>query len=270
VYCLSAFSFPWFTTAQTYIPSTLFLFASVAVSLSSFSKTSLQSYIAGSLFAAACLIRLPFGITLPCLMYLTICRSETPWKNLVIFLLGGVIICLPFTYIVLLDPEAAWFNNLGYHLTRSDMSTNAVWEAKMKILSVVTGLRQSKKFIGIDYPFILWGSLLCTLLRFIKYREVNPYYLVGLSLAVVCVIPTPMYVQYFSVTLPFFLTSLLQDSWILTQGTKLPTTLAKKILLWTPHSFLVCVVLIAAPADLLSLFDLWYWSNRPWYSAAYA
>jgi Dolichyl-phosphate-mannose-protein mannosyltransferase len=249
-FTLSGFNFPWFTTVLTYAPSTLFLLIAYSFIYLPARLRSGHAVLSGFFFAAACLVRLPFGVTLPILMYLVIRRSSIWYRGAGLFLLGGIIASLPFVPLVLLDPYVFWFNNIGYHLTRSDLSPDAALAAKMKVIQVVTGLRPTKKFVGIDFPLLLWATVLLAFLRFAWRRELDGALSLAIALSVASLVPTPIYVQYFSVTTPFLLISCFTSLATLTKTLRLPTDQSRQIITGILPLSLVGAVLVVAPIDL--------------------
>jgi hypothetical protein len=134
------------------------------------------------------------------------------FKKIGTFLLGATPIALACLTLFIADPELFWFNNVRYHLDRSNMSFENALKNKTQIGLVLLGLTETVKWSGISTAVLFWGGLIGSIT---KWRS-QP--LISNSLAALLIIsflPTPAYVQYFSLATPLLalsLGTLLQDS----------------------------------------------------------
>ncbi len=213
-FATSVFVFPWFPTAQTYGPSIAFLLASYFY-ISRERLTPRTLFLSGLFLGLTVGVRIFFVGLLPLfLCYLWVRRQDfygTVRTVFVFFFCGFVLSLLPHIYFFLLDPEAYWFNNLGYHLGRSGRSFSESLEHKLKVLQVLSGLRESQKFEGYQFALFLWGFVGVGLFSLLQRKSPIFSFYVACGLCVLHFLPEPTYVQYFSTIFPFLILAVFQS-----------------------------------------------------------
>ncbi|NLF24212.1 MAG: hypothetical protein GX589_00950, partial [Deltaproteobacteria bacterium] len=211
LFCASALVFTIYTTATTYALSTLLLFLSYLV-LCSDGKLRIKFPIAGALLALAVTSRLMFAAVLPAFL-LFILINERPWKvslyALSRFCVGFVIgLCLNLWFI-LPSPELFYFNNLGYHLLRSPASSAERIAHSGQVLRVLLGLEKGIKFESFQFPVLLYVALAAMVACPLFKRKLDAAFYICVALFAVNFLPDPVYVQYFSVLVPFLIVCVL-------------------------------------------------------------
>lgn len=211
--------FPWMLTIETYASATLFILLATLLSENILWPASVWTlFTAGFCLGLAVDIRLYLVILLPVLMVMVDRRYLGS-------LLGGFwLATLPAQLMLLAHWDAFWFNNLGYHLQRSHASTSAAFSGKWMIASILIGLRETRKFEGM-LPYVLVNlGMFCSLAHARRHRLIS---MATLILAAISLVPTPAYVQYFSVLMPFLALHL----FLTLSESKIATLLHTKLLL---------------------------------------
>lgn len=210
LYISCNFVFPWYVTAQTYVSSIFFLTASYAViSLGNPEKPKIL-FLSGILYSLAVDIRLPLAGLYPLFLiyFIFINRKSlnTAIKCCLYFTAGCIIGALPALVLMLSDADLFFFNNLGYHMHRS---STGFWEGlagnKLRILSVLLGFADSVKFDAPHFALLFYSSLASIALSLYRRKPLDPAALFFPGLFVIHFLPTPSYVQYFCMLVPFML-----------------------------------------------------------------
>ncbi len=195
--------FAWLPIAKPFGLSALFLFLSYAI-VARPSPTS-------SVWLMA-LAGIAFGLSVDARSYVVGVAAVFLWwiwsadrtrrtARLLCFA-GGVIIGLaPCLILFFASPDAFLFNNLGYHAVRTVNGLIGDWWNKAKIVwYLFTGFDTGFQFstvVVISAALLLFGRLRrnASLLAF----------LIALLLGVICLLPTPSALQYFSMVMPFLI-----------------------------------------------------------------
>lgn len=213
-FATSVFIFPWLPTAQTYGPSITFLL--ISLFFVTREKFSLRSIFSCGLFLGLTVdVRIFFIGLLPFFLGYLWIRSEHSFEKFkrfaFFFLLGLGLALLPHLFFFLLDPQAYWFNNLGYHLTRSGRTVGESLEHKFQVAQVLSGLRPSQKFGGYQFALFFWGWGLVGIVSLVTRKAPSFSFFLALGLLVLHFLPEPTYVQYFSTVFPFFLLAVFES-----------------------------------------------------------
>jgi len=209
----SNFVVPWFLTAQTYSLSVLLFLISLYLVLLNKKNISGLVFLSGVFFALAGGVRLFFLGLLPVLllaMFLTKTNREQ-WRQLILKFSGGAILgALPILLLLSYSFDLFWFNNMGYHVMRSDGDFSAELQRKFSIFLALAGLREVRAYTAFQFPLLLYGTLLSGLILLWTGRLMavpTVILLAGLSLLLISFLPHPCYLQYFSASAPFFMLS---------------------------------------------------------------
>ena len=146
----------------------------------------------GPLFVIAVWLRAPQGARL---------------KEAALLSAGFVVVLLPVLRLLFCDVQAFLFNNLGYHLNRSGRTAASLWHSKRIVAEIIFGLRPNLKLHGIQYPLLFYGAFLHAVYCLASGRRQILAFALALVIMAVSFLPTPTYIQYFSLALPFLLVS---------------------------------------------------------------
>jgi hypothetical protein len=201
----SQFVFPWYITAKTYALSTLLLFASYLLFVTRIHVAPAVKYsFVGFMFGLAVNTRLFFCSVL--LVFIIACfRLPRTLRvtALFSFLVGGGLTVLPDLYFMAMAFDSFWFSNMGYHMLRSNYSWARNVKQKSTILKTIIGWRSTSKFTGLQYPLVLIVGLLAPVLMWKRGKQIDLAFYIVLVLILTSFLPSPSYVQYFCVTVPF-------------------------------------------------------------------
>ena len=207
LFASSQFVFPWYITAKTYALSTLLLFAAYMLFVTKIKVQPKFKYsLVGFIFGLAVNTRL-FFCSVIIVFVLACCRlaREARLTALFAFLIGGGLTILPDLYFMAMAFDSFWFSNMGYHMLRSNYSWARNIKQKSTILKTVIGWRPTSKFTGLQYPSVLVVGLLAPMLMWRRGKQIDLGFYIVLVLILTSFLPSPSYVQYFSVTVPFLL-----------------------------------------------------------------
>ena len=197
--------FAWFLLAKVYSLAGLLLFASYVV-LSRIGDRHSKWVVGfgGLLLGLSIDTRSYLILILPFFVWWLVRNSGTKVNSSVWWLLGGVLAGnIPAIYFFLSSPRAFLFNNLGYHLIRSDGGAMGMWTEK--IFALLLSLLGGPGGNGIQLSLLLlisWAFVFSV--RDSKYPPRFAFE-IGVAVMFISLLPTPVIVQYFSLAVPFFI-----------------------------------------------------------------
>lgn len=195
----------FFPTAKTYGLSTLWALGG-AYALGAERGRGGSAFACGVLLGLATATRLMFAVLLP-VAIVELWRHRSVGRERLVALAwclaGFAVVSLPSLALLILDWDAFWFNNLEYHLSRSSLSDGAASEQKVLILSALLGWRRSFVPEGLHFPLLGACALAYVALSLRNGKRIDCAWLFALPLAAVSFMPSPAYVQYFCVVVPF-------------------------------------------------------------------
>jgi hypothetical protein len=203
IYVSSTLVVVWFTTVKTYALSALLLFTAYSITVRR--PASAWAWIlAGVCLGGSADARLYFGALLPVFLW-WICRQHSPDRRraaVAAFVAGFVISLAPNIYLALRDPRTWYFDNLGFHAIRSNSGLVGGFASKLLIASwlfLAQGDGNGPQMLLLTYGTVLaWRN-----------TKPSPAMKLALSIAlvlgVICLLPTPPFVQYFCVIVPFLI-----------------------------------------------------------------
>jgi hypothetical protein len=215
--CTANFALPWFVVAKTYALSTLLLLGAVLIIRNSSAGTTRWVYLmAGVLGALSIQTRLFFlpaaGLILVPLLFQKKLREAA---FVCVGLLLGSLPSLPY---LLLDFDAFLFNNLGYHLSRTAQSLEVKLSQKLFVTKILFGFAPPGRDLGVHAPMLLYLLIASTVWRAVKGSWPSlPTVMTGV-LFLLSLLPSPTYLQYFAVILPFLLIGLTENLHLITTG----------------------------------------------------
>lgn len=203
LYCSSALVFAWYPTAKTFSLSAIFLFSAYVILTSvSPSGSKWMTALTGVLFGLSVDTRSYLLATLPVFLWWIFVSDPARRSARVVWFLGGVVVGLaPSLMLFVASPDAFLFNNLGYHALRSDAGLIGGWRNKARIAWML--------FTGnhTGFQFSLLSATYLALPFFNRARKDAALFafLIAFVLGLVCLLPTPSELQYFSVLMPFLI-----------------------------------------------------------------
>jgi hypothetical protein len=197
-FSLSIMSFPWFTITKGYALSTLFLFCAYILL-----NNKHAFFISGILVGLAGLIRLPLAGVAPVIviwLYFFLKKDPHKYKKIGLFILGGLVTLLPTIYLASLNFDSFYYNNLGYHLERANLD-----DKRWHVAEILFGLRSGQKSILAQVPFFLYSTILFFIYSLYKKQTPHLSAVIAITLLIINLKPQVVYIQYFSVIMPFII-----------------------------------------------------------------
>jgi hypothetical protein len=203
IYVFSTPVVAWFTTVKTYGVSTLLLFSAYSIVIRR-PGSPWMWILAGACLGGSTDARLYFGGLLPVFLW-WIWRQHSPGRRQAAtgaFVAGFLASLAPNLYLFLRDPRIWYFDNLGFHAVRSHSGLVGAVTSKLLIVSWVFLAPGDGN--GAQMLLLTLGAVL--VLRSTKPSPATRLALaIALVLGVICILPTPPFVQYFCVLLPFLI-----------------------------------------------------------------
>jgi len=208
LFASSTLVFAWFSVVKTYSLSGLFLFgAYLAISRLSAARPQWWLAVGGLLFGLSVDTRSYLLLVTPLFLWWVFRNSETQvrLKSMLCFLGGLAIGLAPCLFLFLPSPDTFLFNNLRYHALRSNLGLIGWWQQKVFVLvQMFLGAREGN---GLQWSLLFFVS--AGFIFSIRRRGYAPRlaFLIALVVGFICLLPTPAYIQYFSVCVPFLVVS---------------------------------------------------------------
>ncbi len=200
----SALALNWFLPIKNYGLTAVLLYTSYY--LIAVTPNRLRGFLAGIFLASAIGCRSYVAILAPACVLIIFFKNR---RLLLPFIFGGLVGGSPMLVLCCLNPEKFWFNNLGYHLLRSNWSIAEALEQKKLILQGLLGLRAAIKFASLQIPLLIWTAIISAILTSIKRLRFDWSLLFIGALLLISFVPTPSQVQYFSILIPFLITNII-------------------------------------------------------------
>ncbi len=207
LFASSSLVFAWFPTVKTFSLSALFLFAAyVVLARTSPTSSGWPLAAAGVLFGLSVDTRSYFIALLPVLLFWIFRRgAERRIRLLLWFVAGGVVGLVPSAILFFASPDRFFFNNLGFHAVRVNHGgLLGAWRNKARMIKVL--------FIGThtggQFSILALAS---AALMYVLYRRRlrldSPLlaWVLAFVLGLVCLLPNPSALQYFSAIMPFLI-----------------------------------------------------------------
>ncbi len=207
LFASSTLVFAWFPVVKTYSLSCLFLFASYAI-ISRVSAASPRWIIAASglLLGLAVDTRSYLLLITPVFLWWIFHNSDasTRRKTILWFLGGFTIAVAPCLLLFIPSPNIFIFDNLRYHAIRSSDGLIGWWQEKLVIvLQLFLGTLEGNGLQWSILFFVSFGLIFSTP----KRRPPRLAFQIAVIVAVVSLLPTPAFVQYFCLCVPFLIVS---------------------------------------------------------------
>jgi len=206
LYVSSTLVFAWFTAVKTFALSTLLLFlAYQAVIRSSAARPRAWLVSAGLMLGASADVRLYFAGLLPVFLWWIYGHSKAGARStaLLCFLGGFTLATMPNLYLLARAPRAYFFGILGFHAIRSSAGLIGGFGVKMVIAARL--VLRGGEGNGAQMALLFFLILILAVRPGIVTSATRLALALGLLLGLICLLPTPPMVQYFCVTVPFFI-----------------------------------------------------------------
>jgi len=119
------------------------------------------------------------------------------------FLLGVAVGVLPNLVFLVINPENYLFNNIGYHSIRTAVGLVGVPAQKLLTGLELMGVWNAGGRIGLQFPILLFANCYYLLLAYQFGKRLSLPCYTAIILSAVSMLPTPTFVQYFCVVVPF-------------------------------------------------------------------
>ncbi len=220
LYALSSLLLGQYTAAKTYSLS-VFLLMSAVVLLpgKSNSHRQLRYILSGLLLGLAVDTRLFFLAVVPVFLLVLRCdeesKPETRLRRQGWLLLGVVIGLLPNLWFLAVSPDTYVFNNIGYHAMRTGGGVLGFLEQKLLIVLELIGAWKAWGHVSLQLPILLFANCYYLLLAWRLGKRLSFAFYIAAVLSVISLLPTPTFVQYFCVVVPFLIVNgLLVIHWL--------------------------------------------------------
>lgn len=204
LFASSTLVFAWLSVVKTHCLTAVLLFGAYVL----VSSKSLRWRIAlgGLLFGLSVDTRSYIILVAP-IFVLWIVRSVAGDQRfkLVCWFCGGVLVgLLPSIIFFLSAPDIFLFDNLLYHGVRSSRGLIGWWQEKLVV--IVQLFLGSNEGNGLQWAVVFFAAI--ALKSGTPKRSPNRLALqLGVVTAIICLLPTPTYLQYFSICIPFLIVS---------------------------------------------------------------
>ena len=206
LYALNNLVIAWHSVVKTYALSNFFLFCAYVLVVSDKKRQiGWQALSGGLLLGLAVDTRLYLIAVTPVLvvsLYFSGSRSDGRLKAVWPFIAGLVVGLTPNLLMLLRAPKSYIFDNIGYHLIRSDSSLRHQIFQKIETLLAITNLQGSYDGSGAQFALLGLAALATVLSRTFDSRSLFPF-AISLVLFVTCLVPSPTFPQYFCVCVPY-------------------------------------------------------------------
>jgi hypothetical protein len=207
LFAFSTMVFAWYSVVKTHGLASVLLFGSYAVLTGASSVSARRlTVVAGILFGLSVDTRSYLLLLFPVFAWWIAKEidTENPWPRLWSFAAGFVVGTLPSIYLFLRSPDIFLFDNLLYHSIRSSEGLIGWWGEKLVL--VVQLFLGSSEGNGLQWSILFFVSagLISSTARRSSCRLA---FRIAIFLALICLLPTPTYLQYFSLCVPFLIVS---------------------------------------------------------------
>lgn len=202
LFTTTTLAFVWLPIAKTYSLAAFFSMAAYVATLPSIGeKRATWRAIWFGLSAA-----MAVGVRLYCvaLVLLLFWKSLRKNRGRDLALASGAFALglLPSLWICTFDPYNAFYGLLGYHLNRSELGLGASLSQKVLVLRELVGFGPSGHAAGLQLFALLLVLVTAGRRGTLHFRRDGALWMAA-GLAIVSVLPTPTYSQYFALCTPF-------------------------------------------------------------------
>lgn len=211
LYACSGLALGWFTVAKTYALSTLFLYAAYTVLChSQTGRLSWRTCFAtGLLLGLAVDTRLFFVATVPVFLVVAYQREQgdvtAKFRRCLQLGAGMALAVLPVLVLAAFDPDPFVFGNWAYHSIRSPGGLIGPFDQKGGVLLSLFGVSGASSVAALQFTLLVALNVAYVARAYSTKRRIDPAVGIWVTLALVSLVPTPTFVQYFAACIPFMI-----------------------------------------------------------------
>ncbi len=197
--------FRWMPITKTYALSSLLLFSSYLIASRFSGRSSKLTFaLAALLFGLSVEVRGYFIAVLPIFLLLIFRHREIRGKKAATsyFAAGFLLAMLPCFYLLSVNPPSFLFNNLGIHAIRS--SHGLIGDSSQKLAVLLGAIILPSPGDGPQLGLLFIVGLVA-MLKTRTTAHVGLAFQFAAMLGFVSLLPTPAYLQYFCVVIPFLI-----------------------------------------------------------------
>ena len=186
VYAGSGLVFGYLTLVKTFALSVLLVFAAFVLAE------------AGRWLGAGLLVGLAIDTRL-LLLAVFVVFAVAAGRRLGRFMTGVVLGLIPSFVLLGISPSAFWFDNVRYHSLKSPGGLVGDMHEKAQTGATLLGLEPTDRALGIQFGLLVLAAAVAVFWR----RRLPLALAIAIALGIVSFLPTPSYIQYFSLLVPF-------------------------------------------------------------------
>jgi hypothetical protein len=194
VYAGSGLVFGYLTLVKTFALSTLLVFAAFVLAE------------AGAWLWVGVLVGLAVDTRLLLLAVVVVFAVTAGRRGLRHFSTGLAVGLIPSFVLLAISPRAFWFDNVRYHSLKSSSGLVGNAHEKAQTAATLLGFEPTDRALGIQFGLLVLAAVLAVLWR----RRLPLALAIALALGIVSFLPTPSYVQYFSLLVPFLVVGVIE------------------------------------------------------------
>jgi hypothetical protein len=195
LFATTALAFGWLSIVKTYAAATPLLYLSYFLARSS--RSPARGFGAGVALALAAATRLYLLGVAPVVLFVALRESRARARTATAFVAGMALVALAVAPLLWAGRDALAFDLVGYHAHLSQMSFAESLRQKAEVLKQLFGLDPIDRALGLQV-------LLLTLVSVRRaFKALDPAFLMLCALFVLTLVPSPTYVQYFCMCVPF-------------------------------------------------------------------
>ncbi len=206
LYATNTVVFVWFSPVKVHSLSFFLLIAGYALwSYAPGRQRGILRFLVGLLIAFSLNIRLMMLVVIPGFyldLWLNKELQQRRWTQALFFTLGLLVGCGMDYYFLAVCPECFFFDNIGYHAMRSGAGFIADFQQKLEIFYELTGVTLKYGLASFQQLCLTMASCAYFILM-LRQKRITLDMSVLVLLTAVNLLPTPTFLQYFSVTVPF-------------------------------------------------------------------
>lgn len=207
LFAFTGYAVGWLTVVKTYVLSILLLFCAYAMVFTRIAER--WKYLLSGLFLGLAVdTRLYLIAVLPAFAIQIMGSGEPSRRRLeqmLWFTLGLALALLPNLYFLLRNPRVFIFDIFIYHSLRSSAGLIGNLPQKWDIALQLLALKGHDGSASIQFGISLLFSIGLCVLTYVRHRRLPLSVWISLLLTVVCFMPTPVYIQYFTCLVPFLI-----------------------------------------------------------------
>jgi hypothetical protein len=172
------------------------------------SSSWLRIVLAGVLIGLTVSLRLMVAPLVPLFGVFVLCSASSipdAVRRGTLFSLGFLLGSLPWIIPAISAWDYFWYNNYGYHATRSQLSPFREVLQRQYIFLAIWGMTPSRELANLQLPLLHWTAAFYALYSLVKRLTPDRALATAFLIGALNLVPTPTYFQYFAVSCPFLI-----------------------------------------------------------------